>query len=619
MLSIFFVFSFSLSMPKKIIEDADLLLDMMEYRQAMENYLNVLKENPDLRDIRKNIGYAYFQLDMPDEALKFLNEELTLFPDNEDAYDILVYVLYKLDKLGEAHAFPERSDLSVKLTADSPFGGGLGCFIQGMYFKNIEMYDEAKIYFRRSLEKGYDPVKCYAQLIDIDFVQKESATEIELKLSQETVLFEAVREYGAQPEFLVINGVRLYKKSKPEFLFLRRAVESFEEALRINPHFQDALFNLGRINYNSNNFENASEYFKRILEIDPENDEATLYAKCCLKKLDPSAEIESISEQCPKTIELSKEFLNNPDMEYQYQLKNSKSTVLDHINNLGHEFVGRGRFQQALKRFRNGLKIDPESPIINFNAAIVYSWLGFLKSAERHALIALRRRGIFGSMPAYRQQEILREEDEQKEQKPPEIPLSRWTFETALEEGNYFIDAYNSLGTIYFKRREFQKSILAFKKVTEIHPEDAMAHYNLGCAYQELNDLDNAEESWKRAVQSEKKAKEREERTIISNNQLSISLVVRSRPVSFRSHMFLGRLYIEKGLPDLALKEYESAIELETSDPEPYYELGRLYQAKSQQDKKYVKQAISHYERYLYQGGEKEKEVKESLKLLKKK
>ncbi len=81
----------------------------------------------------------------------------------------------------------------------------------------------------------------------------------------------------------------------------------------------------------------------------------------------------------------------------------------------------------------------------------------------------------------------------------------------------------------------------------------------------------------------------------------------------------MGRLYIEKGLPDLALKEYENAIELEASDPEPYYELGKLYQARSLQDKKYIKEAISHYERYLYLGGEKEKEVKEALKSLKKK
>ena len=88
-LAIFLLYSFSLPMQKKPIQEADLLLDMMEYRLAIENYIRVITENPDLRDIRKNIGYSYFQLDMLDDALKFLNEELTLFPDNEDAYDYL--------------------------------------------------------------------------------------------------------------------------------------------------------------------------------------------------------------------------------------------------------------------------------------------------------------------------------------------------------------------------------------------------------------------------------------------------------------------------------------------------------------------------------------------------
>jgi len=617
MLAIFLLYSFSLPGQNEVTREADLLLDMMEYRQAIENYLKALTENPDRRDIRKNIGYSYFQLGKADDALRFLGEELALFPDNEDAYDILVYILSKSNRLKEANEFPERLDFPVRLTADNPHLGGLACFIQGMYFKNIEMHDKAKFYFMKSLERRYDPVKCYAQLIDIDFTQKKSAAEIELRSSYETTLLEAVREYGSQPEFLVLNGLRYHEKSLSDFFFLRRSVESFEAALRVNPDFRDALFNLGSINYNYNNFEKASEYFKRILEMDPENDEVKLYSGCCLKKLDPSADKVSTPEHCPKNIRLSREFLDNPGLEYQYQLKNSKSSVLDHINNLGLEFVGRGRFQQALSRFRHGLKIDPESPIINFNAAMVYSWLDFLKSAERHALIALRRKGYFGSLPAYRQQEILREE-EQRIQKPTEIPLSQWTFEAALEEGNYFLDAYNSLGTICFKRREFQKSILAFKKVIEIHPEDAMGHFNLGCAYQEINDLENAEEAWKRAIQSEKKAKDREEKTNISDNQLSISLVVRSKPVSFRAHKFLGKLYIEKGSPDLALQEFKNAIELEPGDPEPYYELGKIYLAKSQLEEKYIREAISYYEKYLYLGGQEEKEVKELLKSIKK-
>jgi len=153
---------------------------------------------------------------------------------------------------------------------------------------------------------------------------------------------------------------------------------------------------------------------------------------------------------------------------------------------------------------------------------------------------------------------------------------------------------------------------LAFKKVIEIYPEDAMGHYNLGCTYWALDDWENAEMEWKKAVEYEKVAKEREERATVSNDQLSISLIVVRRPVAYRAHSSLGLLYLKKNLKDKAKEEFEKAIELEPSDPEPYYELGKMYQAK-----KDIEKAIFYYEKYLYLGGKKEAEVKELLKSLK--
>ncbi len=81
----------------------------------------------------------------------------------------------------------------------------------------------------------------------------------------------------------------------------------------------------------------------------------------------------------------------------------------------------------------------------------------------------------------------------------------------------------------------------------------------------------------------------------------------------------MGRLYLERNHPDKALEDFQKAIELEPSDPEPYYELGKIYQAKSEHDEKYTEKAIYYYEKYLYFGKDKEQEVKESLKMLKKK
>ena len=79
----------------------------------------------------------------------------------------------------------------------------------------------------------------------------------------------------------------------------------------------------------------------------------------------------------------------------------------------------------------------------------------------------------------------------------------------------------------------------------------------------------------------------------------------------------MGELYQEKGLPDKALKEFENAIELEPDDPEPYYGIGKIYYEKTKQNETYLRKAISYLEKYLYLGGEKQKEVRELLKGLK--
>jgi tetratricopeptide (TPR) repeat protein len=427
---------------------------------------------------------------------------------------------------------------------------------------------------------------------------------------------EAIEVCGVQPEFHFLNGLRYLEKSKLAVYFFPVGIKFFKAALKLKPDFKDALFNLACISYNYKDFKNASEYFRRILEIELENAEVRSYLDCCLKKLDETVDKELISEECPKTLNLSKDFIDKPDMEYKHKFSDDVSFILECINHLGLEFVRNGKFEEGLKRFRNGLKIYPESPGLHFNMAIVYSWLNNFEEAEKHALLALRLRDFFGRIPDYRKREILEKEKEIR-YKPPKVRISEWTFERALKEGNYFLDAYNSLGTIYYKKREFHNSILAFKKVIEIYNKDAMGHYNLGCAYWEINDWKNAEKEWKDAIKYEEELKREKKRGKIPESQLDVSLIVFKRVVSFRAHKCLGRLYLGKNLPEKALKEFEKAIDLEPGDPEPYYELGKMYESKSELDEKYLRKAISYYEKYLYLGGEKEKEVKEILKSIK--
>lgn len=452
---------------------------MMEYKSAIVNYRKVLSKYPQLPDIRKNIGYAYFQSEKIDDSLSFLKKELTLFPDNTDAYALLVYVLSKSNRIQENYKFIEDLDLQFKAHEESP-NAGLGDFILGMCFKEVDDCSKATKFFRKALERGYEPIKCYVQLLDLHLIQIEKDVERPTTVFPKDglgteIFIDAIKTFGRTPsEIYFLFGLRYFENIKSDIRFLDMSINSFEAAARVGPDddLKDSLFNLACINYNCSDFVKASEYFERVLEIEPENNKAESYLDCCSRRLGRSDSINALDEQCPEWMNLSREFIDKPDMEYKYKFKNDRGFILQNINNLALEFIEKGKFQEALKRFLNGLKILSDSSVLNLNTAIVYSWLNNFEQAEKYALLALRK----------------------KDGKTTKIPPTAWTFKMALKEGNDFSVAYNHLGTIYFDKREFNKSVLAFKKTIEIEHRDARGHFNLGCAYWALGHRKKAEE-----------------------------------------------------------------------------------------------------------------------------
>lgn len=635
----------------EIIQEANLYLDMMEYQAAIDYYSEALLTYPNLKNIRKKMAYAYFQLEKNDEALKYLKQELEMFPDNEDAYDLLIYILFKCQRIEGYYKFLDGIDFPGQVVNKNP-NSGSGDFILGTYSKDKKEFSTAKNFFRRALAKGYNPVKCFVQLADIEFIQENLKTLFAvLAEARESIVTPAQtlnKESGLLFDLHFMYGLSYYKlfrtyhdEAHAWAAYLQLAVRHFEEALKLKPDSKASYYNLGCIHYNLGQFKNAAEYFTRTLEHDPGNSAVKIYFTCSQKKLSESLDEEMRPEKCPEYIELSKDFIDKPNVkEYQYIFNNNMKFVLDSINHLGLEYIKSGKFHEALRRYRNGLKIYPDSPEINYNMGMIFFWLNYLKAAEDHALCALREPGFFGRLSTYRKQEILKKEGADRVERRRQIGIdaygrdemlkegespvkaasvAAWTFTDALKAGNYFLDAYDLLGNIYFRWSDFNRSILAYTKVIEIDPDDAMGHYNLGCAYSAVKDERNAEKEWKQAIAKEKEASQRKERREASEDELMVSLVVVNRPVSIEAHRSLGRLYLEQNLVDKALAEFLKAVELEPEDPEAYYELGKIYHKKSHQNKDQRKKAISYYEKYLYLGGKEEAEVKKALKVLKKK
>jgi tetratricopeptide (TPR) repeat protein len=181
----------------------------------------------------------------------------------------------------------------------------------------------------------------------------------------------------------------------------------------------------------------------------------------------------------------------------------------------------------------------------------------------------------------------------------------------AAELKQDFRDAYDLVGNIFFKLGDYENSIMAYEKVMDIGPKDALSYYNLGCAYSAMKDLDKAEENWKIAISHEKvrTVKRKEE---VSKDELAWTVTVFKSSVPASAHEALGRLYLKKKQIEKALEHFEKAVVLEPEKPELYYEIGKI-----QLDQNDTKKAIQSFERYLYLGGKEEKKVKEILKSIK--
>ncbi len=578
--------------PTDLVKEADLLLDMMEYRSAAERYRRAQSEGPPLRDVRKKMAYAQYQLGSVEEAFFWLKEELNRFPDNEDAYDLLTCLLFKRGGMDKAGEFMKQRGFLVELSPENTRLGGLSWFILGMSQKENKNDEQAELCFKNALDKGFDAVRCYVQLINLEHGRSNWE-------SVRRVAAEAVRALGPQAEFLFLLGLESGSRDS-----WSQAADHFQKALILKPDFKEALFNLAAASYNSGDFSKASAWFQDCLAIDPSDEAAKKGLECSLKKLGPAA---GTDEPCPSGLALSRDVIDRPDREYTYRLQNDLGIVLQNLNAAGLSFIQNGRIPDAVPRFRNALKINPECPEIHFNLGMVMLWQGESGQAEHHALMALRARDYFGGLPPHLVRR-LRDRKGESLRRPLKTPVFRWTFSKALEEGNGFLDAYDLLGRAAYERGEVEKARLAFEKVLELDDEDAVGHCNLGAALLALGDEPGAEKEWRKAIKHDRNRRGERTRSVLSGGELQASVVVYKKPVAFYAHKSLGEMYQSRRQLEEAVKEYENAVELETGDPEPHLELGRLYLEKGNR-----KKAAFHLQRYLYLGGKEEAEAKELL------
>jgi tetratricopeptide (TPR) repeat protein len=269
---------------------------------------------------------------------------------------------------------------------------------------------------------------------------------------------------------------------------------------------------------------NAEKFFRKILEIEPENDRAHKKLGDCLHDLGRYNEAES---------EFKEAIMIKPDdVEYRCYLANL-------LVELGSE-----RYEDAKKEFEEALRLNPDDYLThNDYGVLLHKWKRY-NEAERKFKEALRL-----SPEKTRAAEIY-------------INLG-----AIFEEWGHYNEA----------KSEYEKAIAILRELIVTKPEDAevvryigRAHYYLGSLLADkLKRFDEAKGEFKEAIRIFKEAKKREPEFA---EELAEELAT--------AHNNLGASLCESGKYKEAREEFEEAIsnkEVKKEDSSVYINLGNVY------------------------------------------
>ena len=566
----------------KLIKSARRSMDYMSYKQAISFLKQALSEEPSQKDVRIHLAFAYSRMGKYEEATRALKEELVLFPDSLNAFILLGYIYFKqghydeaastchdfeavVEKAAKAEAkkdgldLSKRSHLVIFSRKHQYFVGKvrnknsnfyLPYFILGLSYKQSGSFRKAANNFEYALEWGYDPVECHTQLIDVELIKKN--WQGALSKSQE-----ALEAEGPQAEFNFLMGFSYHHLGETE-----NTVRCFKKSIELKPYLSESLENLAKIYIGQGEFKNAILLLRKVLKMGAFDQETYSLLRQALLRQATGAEPKKIEKTSTK---LSKDFIDELELEYKYDFVADVNDVVFGINYSALDLIKAGRINAAGNLMQNFLEIHDLSPELNYNLAKLYETNKSLGKALQYA----------------------------------------WRAKELKED---YKDAHDLVASIFFELKDFEESVKFYEKIIEFDPKDAMSHFNLGCVCFAMKDYAKAEGHWRKAIKNEQKIKQAEEKDKSSQGELSSDITVKVWPISFEAHKSLGHLYLRKNLKEKALDEFIKAIELEPQDPGPYFEVGKIYFELKDQ-----KKATFYFDKYIYLGGNEEK-VKEIIK-----
>jgi len=229
-------------------------------------------------------------------------------------------------------------------------------------------------------------------------------------------------------------------------------------------------FNLGFQNFKQNNLKDAENFFKKVLNNNPDHLESIFFLGILQAK---KKDFEKAKDFFIKVIKIDSSYIDahynlgivfNELKDFQNSINCYEKTIqidsnhADAHNNLGMVFYKLKDFQNSINYYEKAIQIDS-------NNVHAYNNLG-------NSLIGLER--TKEAVDYYKK---------------------------AIEIDSNYIKAHENLGIVFYKLREFQKAISCHKKAIQLDPNNLNSHNNLGIIFHQLRQFQNAKSYFKKAIQ----------------------------------------------------------------------------------------------------------------------
>jgi tetratricopeptide (TPR) repeat protein len=319
-----------------------------DYAKGIEQLQGIVRAEPGNAEAHSLLGTALATEERRRESLDELLEAARLKPNSAVIYERLGLVMSHFSETAAARqAFekavsldPNRSNARLNLAMLSAQAGDYATAARQLDFLHQITNSSIRMPLVRYLR-----AKIYDDVFDFD----KAIAELKLALKADPSFADAWFELGVAQRALQNNSP---------------ALEAFEQAAKLNPEDFDTQYQLGTQALRTGNFSEAIAHLQEADHLRP-HDRPTLYNLArALRKAGNAQEAHSVTASVAALTKTADKTAEN-------------ALAAVELNNAGVELEKKGELRAALEKYRAAEDLDPQHPGFRLNHGLVLCRLGF--------------------------------------------------------------------------------------------------------------------------------------------------------------------------------------------------------------------------------------------------